>query len=81
MLSSRIAPIRKTHSATRQKVRVLCTTSAIVSHYPTGQLQQLLSFSEDFPQELGRFLEPHDHLSWMHHISTQDYSKVGEHNF
>ena len=30
MLSSRIAPIRKTRSAARQKVRVLCMTSAIV---------------------------------------------------
>lgn len=77
-MSFKIVPIRKTRSAARQKVDLMAMH--MTSHYPTGQLQQLLSFSEDFPQELGRFLEPHDHLSWMHHISTQDYSKAGEHN-
>lgn len=41
-----------------------------------GQLQQLLSHSEDFPAELGQFLESHDNLSWLHHIATQDYSKA-----
>ena len=50
-------------------------TCVIVLHL-AGKLQQLLSFSEDFPQELGRFLEPHDNLSWMHQIVTQDYNKV-----
>ena len=41
-----------------------------------GKLQQLLSFSEDFPQELGKFLEPHDNLSWMHQVVTQDYNRA-----
>ncbi len=42
----------------------------------SGQLRQLLSHSEDFPGELGEFLEPHDNLSWIHQVATQDYTKV-----
>ncbi len=47
-----------------------------ISPIASGKLRQLLSHSEDFPIELGEFLEPHDNLSWMHHVATQDYTKV-----
>ena len=41
-----------------------------------GQLEELLSYSEDFPRQLTEFLKPHDHISWLHHLATQDYPMV-----
>lgn len=41
-----------------------------------GHLTQLLSFSKEFPTELGSFLESHVSLSWLHDFATQDYNKV-----
>lgn len=41
-----------------------------------GKLQQLLSFSKDFPAKLGVFLESHPYLAWLHHLATQDYNAV-----
>lgn len=41
-----------------------------------GHLNQLLSFSEDFPTELGTFLKPHLSLSWLHDLAIRDYGSV-----
>ena len=41
-----------------------------------GKLKKLLSFSEDFPQELSAFLTHHDSLSWLHHTAIKKYGKV-----
>ena len=43
--------------------------------YP-GNIQELLSYSDDFPEQLAKFLEPHDHISWLHHLASQDYPMV-----
>ena len=43
--------------------------------YP-GNIQELLSYSDDFPEQLAKFLEPHDHISWLHHLASQDYPVV-----
>ena len=41
-----------------------------------GKLQQLLSFSKDFPSELTDFIESHPYLAWLHYLATQDYMAV-----
>ena len=41
-----------------------------------GQLEELLSYSEDFPEQLDKFLEPHDHIIWLHYVTTEDYPQV-----
>ena len=41
-----------------------------------GRLEELLSYSQDFPEQLAEFLQPHDHISWLHHVASQDYQEV-----
>eukprot|EP00731_Ephydatia_muelleri_P027834 Em0019g707a len=41
-----------------------------------GNLQQLLSYSEDFPEQLEKFLQPHNHLNWLHQIAIGNFTGV-----
>ena len=41
-----------------------------------GNIEELLSYSRDFPEILAKFLEPHDNIGWLHHVAAQDYDMV-----
>ena len=41
-----------------------------------GNIEELLSYSDDFPEQLAKFLEPHDQISWLHHLATEDFPMV-----
>ena len=41
-----------------------------------GNIEELLSYSKDFPEQLAKFLEPHDNIGWLHHVAAQDYHMV-----
>jgi nuclear pore complex protein Nup133 len=36
-------------------------------------IEELLTYSKDFPDQVARFLKPHDHIIWLHHLRTMDY--------
>ena len=59
-------------------VRVCVCVCVSLCHFflSSGKLQQLLSFSELFPEELEEFLSSHQHLLWLHQLAIHSYSKV-----
>jgi nuclear pore complex protein Nup133 len=47
-------------------------------HLDQGNIEELLSYSKDFPEQLAKFLEPHDNIGWLHHVAAQDYHMAHE---
>ena len=48
----------------------------MIVFYVTGKRSKLLSQPFSQHAELSEFLQAHDHLSWLHHLQVNDYSKV-----